>query len=152
MKKYIILTLMVLLVALTFGCSKPAVEETNPDTTAATELETTAGTESTEQAVQRIKAIISPEEAQKLIGQEGVYLIDVRTVEEYSEGHIPGSMNIPLDKLESIQMIVPYADKTMIVYCRSGNRSAQAADLLESYGYLKIYDLGGIINWPYGVE
>lgn len=143
--------LAALLIALIFsvGCTAPTTGTSSAEPTTTVEATTESATEA---GAKGIKTNITPEEAQKLIGQEDVYLIDVRTPEEYSEGHIPGAMNIPLDKLESIQMIVPYADKTMIVYCRSGSRSAEAANQLEAYGYLKIYDLGGIINWPYAVE
>lgn len=123
-------------------------------TTPSTEAE--AATEAA--TVEKINTTITPEEAVKRFGENNinitnkdVYLIDVRTVEEYAEGHIPMSFNLPLDKLESIQSIIPYADKTIIVYCRSGNRSAEAATLLETYGYNTIYDLGGIQSWPFEI-
>ncbi len=121
-----------------------------------------SATETTTEAVtvEKINKTITPEEAKTLLEADQkratetktppeVYLIDVRTPEEFSEGRIPNSLNIPLDKLESIQMLVPYADRSIIVYCRSGNRSAQAAALLGTYGYNTVYDLGGIVNWPY---
>lgn len=73
-------------------------------------------------------------------------IIDVRTKEEYSEGHIESSINIPLDNIESIKYD---KDKKIIVYCRSGNRSKQAAMRLIDMGYTNIYDMGGIDAWPY---
>jgi rhodanese-related sulfurtransferase len=73
-------------------------------------------------------------------------LLDVRTPEEFATGHIAGAVNIPLDALES-RLSEVSKDQPVVVYCRSGNRSAQAADLLESAGYDNIRDLGGIAAW-----
>jgi rhodanese-related sulfurtransferase len=73
-------------------------------------------------------------------------LVDVRTPEEFASGHIPGAVNIPLQELEGRLAEVP-TDSPVVVYCRSGNRSAQAADLLQEAGYTQIYDLGGIAAW-----
>jgi len=73
-------------------------------------------------------------------------LIDVRTPEEFNSGHISGAINIPVESLQSRINEVPTGEK-IIVYCRSGNRSAQASQILSDEGYTGIYDLGGIINW-----
>ena len=73
-------------------------------------------------------------------------LIDVRTVEEYAEGHIAGSVNIPVDYIESRLAEIP-SDIPVVVYCRSGNRSARAATILVENGYSEVYDLGGIMAW-----
>lgn len=74
-------------------------------------------------------------------------LIDVRTEEEYNEGHLDGAMNIPVDNIESIQaMSSVNLDTPIIVYCRSGQRSARAEEELKSYGYSKVYDLGAMSN------
>lgn len=73
-------------------------------------------------------------------------LVDVRTPEEFATGHIAGAVNIPLDTLESRLGEVP-KDTPIVLYCRTGNRSAQAADLLEGAGYSDIRDLGGILDW-----
>ena len=67
-----------------------------------------------------------------------ITVIDVRTPDEYAAGHIPGSLLIPFDEI--------------VVYCRSGRRSAIAADTLISLGYAKIYDLGAVSSWTYGLE
>lgn len=73
-------------------------------------------------------------------------LLDVRTPQEFASGHIPGAVNISVESLASrlneVQMGQP-----IVVYCRSGNRSAQAAQILASAGYSTVYDLGGIIDW-----
>ena len=73
-------------------------------------------------------------------------LLDVRTAEEFSGGHIPGAVNISLPDLPQKLKRVS-SKKPVILYCRSGNRSAQASQLLAAAGYTGIYDLGGIITW-----
>lgn len=73
-------------------------------------------------------------------------LLDVRTTGEYAEGHLENSVNIALNELPSQLAAIP-TDQPVIIYCRSGNRSAQAAALLRDAGYTQIYDLGGIIQW-----
>jgi rhodanese-related sulfurtransferase len=73
-------------------------------------------------------------------------LVDVRTAEEFNSGHIPGAINISLQELANKIGHIP-KDKPVIVYCRSGNRSSFAADVLMQAGYTDVYDLGGIIDW-----
>ncbi len=77
---------------------------------------------------------------------EAHLLIDVRTPEEFASGHISGAVNIPLDSLQNRLSEVPQ-DEAVVVYCRSGNRSSQAARILEQAGYSNIYDLGGLNTW-----
>jgi Rhodanese-related sulfurtransferase len=80
-------------------------------------------------------------------------LVDVRTQEEFDEGHIKGAELMPLDQLESLASDqLNDKDQVLIVYCRSGNRSGQASDLLKALGYTHVYDLGGIINWTGEIE
>jgi rhodanese-related sulfurtransferase len=94
---------------------------------------------------------ISPAEAKKLMDErENVIVVDVRTPEEYASGHIPGAVLLPLSSISAqASAIIPDQKAVYIVYCRSGNRSAQAVDLLVGLGYETLYDLGGIIDWPY---
>jgi len=73
-------------------------------------------------------------------------LIDVRTPEEFASGHIAGAVNIPVDALSGRLSEVP-TDQPVVIYCRSGNRSATAAQILHRAGYPTVYDLGGIIAW-----
>jgi rhodanese-related sulfurtransferase len=73
-------------------------------------------------------------------------LVDVRTTEEFASGHIAGSVNIVLDTIEARLNDIP-RDRPVVLYCRSGNRSAQAATLLAKAGYTNILDLGGINEW-----
>ena len=96
---------------------------------------------------------ISPAKAKaRLDSGEAIELIDVRTAEEYTHGHIPGSMLLPLNLLSVLaHERLPDRDATIFVYCQSGGRSAQAARLLDGMGYTQVHDLGGIASWPYGV-
>ena len=80
-----------------------------------------------------------------------VYIIDVREEDEYNEGHLINSYNIPLSILDNIQNENISLDAKIIVYCRSGNRSKTAQEMLNSMGYTNVYDMGGITNWPYDV-
>lgn len=73
-------------------------------------------------------------------------LVDVRTPGEFDSGYIEGAINIPVDELSSRLDELP-ADMPIIVYCRSGNRSARALSTLKSAGYDDAYDLGGVIQW-----
>ena len=83
----------------------------------------------------------------------GLVLVDVRSPEEYREGHIPGSKLIPLDRLASeAEVSFNTFDTPIVVYCRSGRRSQEAAETLVAMGYTRVYDMGGIIDWPYEVE
>jgi len=95
--------------------------------------------------------MISPEEAKENLDNDSeIILLDVRTLMEYEDEHIEGSVLLPLDELaEKASEIIPNQEKTYYVYCRSGNRSATAAQLLVDMGYKNIHDLGGIIDWPY---
>ncbi len=98
--------------------------------------------------------LITPEEAkQRLASEQGIVLLDVREPDEYAEGHIAGSVLLPLgDITAKVEVTVPDKDTVVFVYCRSGRRSALAADELVKLGYTQVFDLGGIIDWPYGVE
>ncbi|MGN0976196.1 MAG: rhodanese-like domain-containing protein [Gemmiger sp.] len=77
----------------------------------------------------------------------GAVLLDVRTPEEYAEGHIPGSTNIPLQALDEIGTVVPEKTTPLFVYCRSGSRSGQAAGRLKQMGYEQVRNIGGILSY-----
>ena len=74
----------------------------------------------------------------------GARLIDVRTVEEFNAGYVEGGVNLPLDKIQSGVFPTSAKDTKIYVYCRSGNRSAQAKALLQKAGYTNVIDLGGM--------
>ena len=94
---------------------------------------------------------ITPEEAKAIIdsGKEHI-LLDVRNLSEYNEGHIEGALLIPVSELsDRAASELPERDMLILLYCRSGSRSAQAAAILADLGYTNVKDFGGIISWPY---
>jgi rhodanese-related sulfurtransferase len=97
-----------------------------------------------------IKKISAEDAKNNMENNSDIILLDVRTEEENKEIRIPGSTLIPLDKLESnVEIVIPDKEKTIYVYCRSGNRSVSAVKILLKLGYKNVYDLGGINQWPY---
>ena len=79
-------------------------------------------------------------------------LIDVREAHEFAQGRIDGAVLIPLGQLsERAEVELPDIDAKIVVYCRSGRRSAEAAKILEDMGYTDVHDLGGINSWPYEI-
>ena len=97
---------------------------------------------------------ISMEEAMKLMETEQGYIIlDVRSQEEFDQGHIPGAILIPDTEINArAEEVLPDKDQLILVYCRSGRRSKLAAADLAELGYTNIKEFGGIIDWPYEVE
>ena len=92
---------------------------------------------------------ISQDEAKQMMEQDGTQIIvDVRTQEEYDSGHIPGAICIPNESIGTEQpKELPDLDQVILIYCRSGNRSKQAAQKLFDMGYINVYEFGGIIDW-----
>ncbi len=92
---------------------------------------------------------ISMEEAVTIMKQESGYiLLDVRTVEEFNEKHIPDAVNIPNESIGTQPIsALPDKDQLILVYCRSGNRSKQASEKLVALGYTNIVECGGINDW-----
>ncbi len=92
---------------------------------------------------------ISMEEAVSMMEKENDYiLLDVRTVEEFKEKHIPGAINIPNETISSEEIPeLPDKNQLILVYCRSGNRSKQASQKLAQQGYTNIVEFGGINDW-----
>ena len=82
----------------------------------------------------------------------GAVLLDVRTPQEYREGHIPGSQNVPLQQLDNIEEVTENKDTVLYVYCRSGARSRQAVSLLKHMGYTNVHNIGGIAAYSGKVE
>ena len=79
--------------------------------------------------------------------------VDVREPDEYAVGHIPGAKLLPLGEVNSrAAEVLPEKEATWLVYCRTGRRSAEAVQKLDALGYSNLYDLGGILSWPYEIE
>lgn len=94
---------------------------------------------------------ITPNQAYELMqSQNNCTVLDVRTPEEFSQGHIPGAILIPDYELaKRAEKELPDKNALILVYCRSGNRSRQAANTLLKLGYTNVKDFGGIIDWPF---
>ena len=92
---------------------------------------------------------ISMKEAVSIMETEDNYIIlDVRTKEEYQEKHIPGAVNLPNETISTADIPeLPVKEQLILVYCRSGNRSKQAAKKLAALGYTNIIEIGGINDW-----
>lgn len=97
---------------------------------------------------------ISQEEAKLMMEKEdGHVIVDVRRADEYKEGHIPGAILIPNESIASEQPEeLPDLEQIILVYCRSGRRSKEAAEKLANIGYSNIYEFGGIIDWTGDIE
>lgn len=79
---------------------------------------------------------------------DSLVVVDVRTQEEYAEGHIPGAICVPNESIVDAQPEeLPDLEQTILVYCRSGRRSKEAAQKLADMGYTNVYEFGGIIDW-----
>ena len=97
---------------------------------------------------------ITAEEAKQIMDtEEGYIILDVRTQEEYDQGHIPGAILISHEEIaEKAEDVLTDKYQLILVYCRSGRRSKIAAEALVELGYTNIKEFGGIIDWPYEVE
>ena len=81
-------------------------------------------------------------------------LLDVREEAEYITGHAVDAVLLPLRELDAVSAAeaIPSRDTPVLVYCRSGRRSREAALILAELGYTEVYDIGSLIGWPYGTE
>ena len=129
MKKFsVILILIITCTAILYGC--------------------TSGGES---KVENSYEQITPTEAKAIMDtQDGYVILDVRTQEEYDEAHIDGAILIPdYEIVAKAESILKDKNQLILVYCRSGRRSKNAASELVSLGYTNVKEFGGIIDWPY---
>ena len=96
---------------------------------------------------------ITPAEAIRLLDAGKAQAVDVREPDEFAVGHIPGAKLLPLgDVLTRAEEVLPDKNAQWLIYCRTGRRSADAAQKLETQGYTGLRDLGGILSWPYEIE
>ena len=103
--------------------------------------------------VNSYKQISQEEAAQMMEEDDGHVIVDVRTQEEYDEGHIPGDICIPNEEITDTKPeLLPDVDQVILIYCRSGRRSKEAAEKLFNMGYTHIYEFGGIIDWTGEIE
>ena len=97
---------------------------------------------------------ITQEAAKEMMDTQEVIILDVREQDEYDSGHIPGAVLLPVGSIDedTAAEVIPEMDSTVLVYCRSGNRSKTASSALAELGYTNIYEFGGITTWPYETE
>ena len=100
-----------------------------------------------------IRRLNFPQAKALLDARPDAVLLDVREEEEYITGHAAGAQLLPVDELtdEAALDLIPTYETPVLVYCRSGFRSAIAAVKLDELGYVTIYDIGGLVGWPYGL-
>ena len=138
MKKIASFFALVLSLLTLSACAAPAAAAATPAPT------TTAAVE--------YKKISAADAKARMDSGDTIIILDVRTQEEYDAGHIPGAILVPNETIVDKQPeLLPDLDAEILVYCRSGNRSAQAAKKLIAIGYTNVVDFGGIIDWPYDV-
>lgn len=97
---------------------------------------------------------ITQEQAKKMMDEESVVILDVREQDEYDSGHIKGAVLLPVGSIneDTAKEVIPEKDTIVLVYCRSGNRSKTASQVLVDLGYTNVYEFGGIITWQYDIE
>jgi phage shock protein E len=84
----------------------------------------------------------------KALVAAGAKVVDVRTPDEFSAGHVPGAINIPFDQLPRRAAEIGPASTPVVLYCRTGRRSGIAAEALQKTGFSKLYDLKTVTAWP----
>ena len=102
-----------------------------------------------EETVMTYEQISVQEAKERMDNEEDVVILDVRTQEEYDSGHIKNAVCLPNEDIISEPDILPDKDQEILVYCRSGNRSKQAAQKFADMGYENVLEFGGILDWPY---
>ncbi len=133
MKKRLILLALMLFVMLLSSCSSV---DSRP----------------TENNVTEYKKITAEEAKARMDSGDEMVILDVRTQAEFDAGHIAGAILKPNETISDQRPhLLSDLDAEILVYCRSGNRSEQAANKLIDIGYTNVYDFGGIINWPYDI-
>ncbi len=106
----------------------------------------------TDAPVVEYKKISAADAKARIDSGDELIILDVRTQEEFDAGHIAGAILVPNETIIDEQPeLLPDLDAEILVYCRSGNRSGQAANKLIAMGYTNVVDFGGIIDWPYEV-
>ena len=133
------------------GCSSTAnkVESTKVESTVSSESQKGTAKKSDAAKKEGGYTHIDMETAKQMMANnDGHVIVDVRSQEEYNEGHIPGAIVIPNESIGTEQpKELPDLDQVILVYCRSGNRSRQASQKLADMGYTNVYEFGGIKDW-----
>ncbi len=147
MKRNIIIAIVIIAVLICIGCFIYKTNKTNK-TTKSNSTATTNAVKTNE-----IRHV-SMDDIVKIMEENKDYVIvDVRTPDEYKEGHIPNAINIPNETInETVYNKLKDKNQLILIYCRSGSRSRQAAYKMQKLGYTNLVDFGGIINWKGKIE
>ena len=147
MKKNIIIVIVIIAVLICIGCFIYKTSKTNKTTTSNSTATTNAA------KTNEIRHV-SMDDILKIMNETKDYVIvDVRTPDEYKEGHIPNAINIPNETInETVYNKLKDKNQLILIYCRSGSRSRQAAYKMQKLGYTNLVDFGGIINWKGKIE
>ena len=139
---------LIFILLLFVGCKSN--QSTNGDKTGSA-ASSGASASSGEDGKKPVYRKLSAKDAHEMMAEStGFILVDVRTESEYTERRIVGAVLIPVDQLSGrAGTELSDKDQLIFVYCRSGGRSASAANTLVGLGYTNVYDIGGIQNWPY---
>ncbi len=153
MKKHILLLLALLLALAACAADTGETGDTaQPDAgDSGDTIEATDSADTTEDPIEVTWGTLTAEEAKaRMDSGDPVTVVDVRTATEYAEGHIEGALLLPNEEIGTTPpSLLPDKDAEILLYCRSGNRTQQAAKKLTAMGYTNVYDFGGIIDWPY---
>lgn len=153
MKRISLLLLsLTLTTSLFVGCGNNSTEKNDTNTGTNTQTSSESSSEAPAEAVAKD---ISIEESKKLINEGEVTLIlDVRNEDEFAEGHLKNAIQIPVNELkENLSDIEKFKDELVLVYCRSGKRSAEAMDILKENGFKNLVHMkDGISKWDGDVE
>ena len=145
MKKIVPFLALALSLVTLSACAAPAAAEPTPESTP-------VATEEAQASPAQYQKITAEQAKARMDSGDEIVILDVRTQDEFNAGHIAGAILIPNETILDTQpALLPDLNAEILVYCRSGNRSAQAAKEIIAMGYTNVYDFGGIIDWPYEV-
>lgn len=146
MKKFILVLALTLMFS---ACTDQTSVEKSTSSESTAPTASAEPTQSKAQDAEEGYQRISGEEAKKMADSQSVVIVDVRTEVEYNQGHVANALLIPNETIGSeMPELLPDKDAVIILYCRSGNRSGQAAKKLLKLGYKTIYDFGPLTDWP----
>ncbi|MGZ6125953.1 MAG: rhodanese-like domain-containing protein [Myxococcales bacterium] len=136
-----------LLIAFPFACATPAAHP--PAAAVASDANPSAGDAALSRPDEPGPIRVDGATARRLVA-DGARLVDVRDAESYAQGHIAGAINIPVSDVAARAAEIGPGSASVVVYCRTGARSAKAAGILAAMGYQHVYDLGSYLNWGDG--
>ena len=149
MKKILLFTMSLLMIVSLVACTSDKNIDTSKDDVTIENNDSTTNKEPTNNESKNSITYSNMNDIKTIMEEnEGYVIIDVRTEEEYVEGHIPGAINIDNESIVGVEPEeLPDKNQLILIYCRSGNRSKQAAEKLANMGYTNIIEFGGIIDW-----